>query len=126
MIRMAQRALTLVRPVEGSTTGPDRPTTWTRRSSSARSSGSSQEAVASETSMPYLINHTRLVGHCKTGVNVKPRSAFDGSFESSFGHFYWCIFRVMNFQRPLLFSGTVQHGADVHSGSEGRQQRDVR
>lgn len=43
------------------------------------------------------------MGHYETGVNVKPRSGFDGAFESSFGHFYWCIFRVMNFQRPLFF-----------------------
>lgn len=73
MMRMAQRALTPVRPVEGSTTGLDSPAMWTQRSSSARSLGNSQEAVALETSMPYLSSHRRLVGYCKMGVKVKPK-----------------------------------------------------
>lgn len=61
MIRMAQRALTLVRPVvEGSATGLDRPAAWTQRSSSAKSLGNSLEAGALETSMPYLNSHRRL------------------------------------------------------------------
>lgn len=66
---MAQRALTLVRLAEGRATGLDRPAAWTRRSSSARSSGNSPEAAALETSTPYLNSHRRLVGYCKMGTS---------------------------------------------------------
>lgn len=61
MIRMAQRALTQVRPAVGNTTGADRPAMLIQRSSSAKSLGNSLEAVASETSVPCLISHRRLV-----------------------------------------------------------------
>lgn len=67
MIHMAQRALMQVRQVEGSITGVDMPATWIQRSSSAKSLENSLEAVASETSAPYLISHRRLEGYCKIG-----------------------------------------------------------
>lgn len=58
-IRTAQRALTPVRPEEGSTTGADRPAALIRRSSSARSLGNSLVAGAMGISMPYLITPRR-------------------------------------------------------------------
>lgn len=61
MTLMAQRASMQVRPVEGSTTGLDRPAMWILKSSSARSLGNSQEAVGLEISMLYLTSRKRLV-----------------------------------------------------------------
>lgn len=89
MIRMAQRALTLDRLVEGSTTGPDRPAASTQRSSSVRSLGNSQEDVGLETSMPYLISHRRLVGCCKMEGKIKPRSALDFALERESDFYIW-------------------------------------
>lgn len=67
MIHMAQRALMQVRRVEGSITGVDMPAMWIQRSSSAKSLENSLEAVALETSAPYLISHRRLEGYCEIG-----------------------------------------------------------
>lgn len=43
---------------------------------------------------------------CKTGVKSKPRIAFWFCFWDltcfSFGHFYWCMFRVMHLQHPFF------------------------
>ena len=63
MIRMAQRASMVARQVEASSsTGGDRPQTWTQRSSSARYLASFLEPGASETSVPCLvISHKRSV-----------------------------------------------------------------
>lgn len=71
MMRMAQQALMLVRLVEGTSTGLDSPAAWTQRSSSVRSLGNSLEAVALETSTPYLSSRRRLVGYSKMGAKAK-------------------------------------------------------